>query len=476
MAKKSQFIYSSILFLFLVQIASAQVSIPHQLYGNVDFLNGPAPDGLLVEAKIDNSVVASTTTLNGRYGYMPKVFFVTDPNSDRAGQTISLFIQGIDTNKTAIFENGEHTQINISLNTNIGKIQAEPNETITDTPVTITPATPALVIVGNDMNITISSTGTTSATIETVDKLESNFFTGAFAIPGGLLLLNAYEIKISGDVAITVTMAYSDFGVDESTIKPYKFDGISWVALPDSSIISRDTTANTVTFTILPETPYALFGSPPPSGGGGAPGAGSGVGSTGGSTGPVITSESRSLSVTIVGNGTMRAGSSNSLVVRVSNTGNSLETSVGISLTGVPNEWVAMTPLATNIQSGSSQDYLATITIPAGEQGTRTLLFTATSLENTVGSRSVTIEISPPSSITVCGNGICEAGETADSCPADCEIGPVPTTPFAAITGFIAGVATNPLYATLITLILIGAGFLIYRYRIEPKSRRHRRK
>lgn len=446
-----QLIFSTIFSLILLpSIALAQPAIPHQFYGYVNFLNGPAPDGLLIEAKIDGITVANTTTLNGRYGYNPKLFFVTDPESNRAGKTISFFVNGVDTGKTAIFVNGEHTKLDFLINGTVGT-QTLPSGSVVENQTTfISPTSPVVYNIGNEINITLSSSTSTTATIEKIQKLTSDFVSTNYGILSGTNLLNAFEIKITGNVSITVTISYDDTGINESTVMPYKFNGTAWVLITP---YTRNEVANTLTFEIQAETPYVIFGFPP----------------TPAITPPtptivppvvVPTLPTRALSIIISGNATMTAGTTNTLTITVFNIGNATETGVRISFTGIPTDWIAITPASTNIAVATSQDYLATIAIPSNETGTRTVIFTATSAEGTTASRSITLTIvaptvAPPAPVAVCGNGICEPGETPENCPADCAVVSPTPSPFAAITGMIVSVVTNPIYASIIAIVTI---------------------
>jgi len=266
---------------FLVLAQSQPGGIPHQFYGSVNFSNGPAPDGLLVEAKIDGVTVATTiTSQSGKYGYSP-LFFVTDPDSNRAGKTIKFFIGGIDTGKSATFENGEHTKIDFVIPLNIGTITRSETQIIENQSTLVTPTTPTVVKVGDKLIVIISSQVNATATIEKIQKLSSDFVSANYGILSGTNLLNAFEIKITGNVSITVTMSYSDIGIDEDTIAPYRFDGTSWVPIEPFEI---DKVANTITFSISSQTPYAIFGSPityqPPTGGGVGGGGGEAVDTT----------------------------------------------------------------------------------------------------------------------------------------------------------------------------------------------------
>lgn len=282
---KSRFIPIFVLSLLSVPLVVLAVpSIPHQFYGLANFSNGPAPDGLVVEARIEGVKVASTPTLNGKYGYNPSLFFVTDPDNNRAGKTINFFISGFETGKSTTFSNGEHTNIDFSISGNFFKeISKSENETLGNQSVLVASATSTTINMGDKLEINISSPTNATATIEKIQKLESNFFTGATAVLAGQNALNAFEIKITGNISITITMSYSDTGIDENTIAPYRFDGTSWVKIADFTI---DKTANKITFNISGQTPYVVFGSPPasPPPTGGTTGGGGGGGGGGGDT------------------------------------------------------------------------------------------------------------------------------------------------------------------------------------------------
>jgi hypothetical protein len=95
-------------------IALAVPSQPHWFYGSVDINGSPAPDGTTIVAKINGIDVASTTTLDGKYGYEP-MFFVpdTDP-STRPGATISFFVNDVNTYQTAIFSTNGITKLDLT--------------------------------------------------------------------------------------------------------------------------------------------------------------------------------------------------------------------------------------------------------------------------------------------------------------------------------------------------------------------------
>ncbi|MCD6080448.1 MAG: fibronectin type III domain-containing protein, partial [Candidatus Omnitrophica bacterium] len=231
----------------------------------------PAPDGTMVQAKIDGEVVAECPVNGGegKYGYNPILCFVTDPENNRQGKEIHFYINGIDTNVTSAFENGASKRLDFSLpNVEAGTIEKSESDVITSKTVVIVPGVPTEIKMGDSLTISLESSDSTNAVIEKIEKLGTDFFTGAAAVISGKNLLNGYEIKVNaGDnVDIKVTMKYDDTGIDEDTIAPYKFDGNSWVAIEPFTI---DKSANTVTFSISSaSTPYVVFGSLASTGGG----------------------------------------------------------------------------------------------------------------------------------------------------------------------------------------------------------------
>ncbi len=106
----------SFTFVLAPLITLAAPGIPHQFYGAASYTNGTTPaDGISVEAKIGGVVVKSSTVTNGKYGYSPDLFMITDPDSARKGQTISFFLGGVDTGQTTVFDNGGYTQKNLTV-------------------------------------------------------------------------------------------------------------------------------------------------------------------------------------------------------------------------------------------------------------------------------------------------------------------------------------------------------------------------
>ena len=95
--------------------ALAAPGIPHQFYGTVFYTDGSSISSGTVKAKIGGVVVESVAISNNKYGYTPDLFFVTDPDGDRTGTTISFFVNDVETGTTAVFANGGYTNLNLSI-------------------------------------------------------------------------------------------------------------------------------------------------------------------------------------------------------------------------------------------------------------------------------------------------------------------------------------------------------------------------
>lgn len=243
--------------------ALAIPGIPHQFYGDVTFGSGSTPDGLLVQAKVDGMVVGTSQTKNGRYGVTPYLLKASKSDGEWSGEEVRFFVAGIDTGQTDFLVKGGYTQLNLTVSGSVGTISKSETDTISDETVVVTPSQPLVVTLGNALTLNLTATSETSAVIEQVEQLPTNFFSGSSAPPTNTQILNGYEIKISGSgVNISVTMSYDATGIDVSTIQPYRFDGTGWVAVTPFTV---NTVAKTVTFSIATaQTPYALFGSAEP--------------------------------------------------------------------------------------------------------------------------------------------------------------------------------------------------------------------
>jgi len=121
--KKSCFIsliVAVMLSLGLATPAMAVPQIPHAFYGSVLAGGEPAPDGVLISAKIGGVEYVTTTTLDGKYGYSP-TFKVPadDPDTPSIeggveGDTIAFYIEGVQVT-TYTFSNGQVTPLDLEI-------------------------------------------------------------------------------------------------------------------------------------------------------------------------------------------------------------------------------------------------------------------------------------------------------------------------------------------------------------------------
>jgi len=90
---------------FLMSFALAAPGIPHQFYGSVT-VNGElvSENNIIVAfAEGDNY---TTITTNGFYGNAPNIFYVEDPNGDRAGDEIIFYLGGKEIGRETFVSNG----------------------------------------------------------------------------------------------------------------------------------------------------------------------------------------------------------------------------------------------------------------------------------------------------------------------------------------------------------------------------------
>lgn len=96
-------------------LAMAQgIGAPHQFYGSVTVNGAAAADGTTVVAKMNGVQVASTISINGKYGYNPYIFYVDDPDGTRQGQKIEFFVSGVKAAEST-FWSGESTELSLAI-------------------------------------------------------------------------------------------------------------------------------------------------------------------------------------------------------------------------------------------------------------------------------------------------------------------------------------------------------------------------
>jgi len=236
----------------------AAPGIPDRFYGEVNFSNMSAPDNLSVTAEIDGVQVAETSTSAGRYGY-GQLFFVTDSSNNRSGKTIEFFVNDVKADETAVFQNGGSQRLDLTLGVPINQLTTDGK--IENEQVLVAPDSLFTIIFRGNLTVVLSSDTETMATIQEIHGLGHDFY--AQHPFEGRSSLVGYEIKIDGAVESSIVMSYANNlsgDIDESSIAPYKFNGVSWEPIIGFKL---DKGSKTVAFKVnAASTPYALFAGP----------------------------------------------------------------------------------------------------------------------------------------------------------------------------------------------------------------------
>lgn len=114
-------------FLAPTLVFAQSLSLPHQFFGSVNFTDGVASDGLVVEARINGTVVGNSITANGKYGYNPNLLFALDNQGVYAGETVEFYVSGIKANQTKTFVNGESTPLDLTIPGTISEPEPTPS-------------------------------------------------------------------------------------------------------------------------------------------------------------------------------------------------------------------------------------------------------------------------------------------------------------------------------------------------------------
>ena len=121
-------------FLFLMPSGvSAQRVIPHAFLGSATVNGFPAADGTVVAALVDGRQVVAKTVSGGSY----PVLLVEPDNDSFAGKTVTFTIGGIPANETALWVQGQVTELNLSASPALGAPTATPVPAPTPTPVIV---------------------------------------------------------------------------------------------------------------------------------------------------------------------------------------------------------------------------------------------------------------------------------------------------------------------------------------------------
>ncbi len=97
---------------FVPSFALAQPGIPHQFYGTVTLASAAAPDGTLVEVKVNGAVVGVSRTSGGKYGYAPNVLFAEKAEGEWVGETAEFYVGGTKA-ATAALVRGGYTKLDL---------------------------------------------------------------------------------------------------------------------------------------------------------------------------------------------------------------------------------------------------------------------------------------------------------------------------------------------------------------------------
>ena len=121
-------------FLYLMPSgASAQGVIPHAFLGLATINGSPAADGTVVAALVNGRQVAAKSVSEGSY----PVLLVEPANDSFVGKIVTFTIGGIPANETALWTQGEVTQLNLSATPSPLEPTATPVPAPTPTPVIV---------------------------------------------------------------------------------------------------------------------------------------------------------------------------------------------------------------------------------------------------------------------------------------------------------------------------------------------------
>jgi len=126
---------------------------------------------------------------------------------------------------------------------------------------------------------------------------------------------------------------------------------------------------------------------------------------------------------------TVEEGKNVTLNLTVKNTGTLNLTDVFIAVSGVPREWIRISPLLADISSGKSYNYLLTVSVPQNTTGKKTITFSISAIQNVTASKNMTLTIGKPAS---------------------------------GITGLIVAIFSRPLYIGILIVIIIVIVLIIW--------------
>ena len=117
----------------LPSVASAQRVIPHAFLGLATVNGNPASDGTVVAALVDGRQVVAKSVSGGSYPVL-----LVEPDADSfVGKTVTFTIGGIPANETALWVQGEVTQLNLTANPTQATPVPQATPAATATPVLV---------------------------------------------------------------------------------------------------------------------------------------------------------------------------------------------------------------------------------------------------------------------------------------------------------------------------------------------------
>jgi len=91
---------------------------------------------------------------------------------------------------------------------------------------------------------------------------------------------------------------------------------------------------------------------------------------------------------------TIAPGSNDTMIITVNNNGDKDLTGVEIKVEGVPSDWVNVYPVANDVPTKGSKDYLVIVIVPANETESKTIEFIASSDQGITATKSTSLVIS----------------------------------------------------------------------------------
>lgn len=252
-----------LLILLALSVFAQTPKFPSGFYGTSKVNGIDTPTGTGIIAKVSGDEKGRYTTKEtGKYGAKENVPSLLVYGDDAAeGSTIEFYVSRVKATQTGSFKSGKKQELNLSWL--LPSTIEFPSGNLANEPILCLPGV-STKISNSGLNVEIKCSNNTPANLANISNLGRSFLIGVPTPSGVLNISDVFEISVTGNVEIIVTISYNDAGIDESTVTPYKFAGGVWTPVPSSDIISRDTAANRITFKVAPGgTPYTTFGSAP---------------------------------------------------------------------------------------------------------------------------------------------------------------------------------------------------------------------